>query len=341
MRAPTRSPSLVRLPPCVVAPNAPRACKGIGEQEEATTADFLAMQPFPTSTSPAPTTRSPRAILHVDVDCFYAQVEMARNQHVDRSRPLAVTQKVFGRDRQLPWSAGAGVGKLMRIDKAKAVCPELVLVSGEDLTPYREASSQIFAALSAFGPCQKLGLDELFVDVTAAAHADQQAMAAGHHEGWSEQCKVHSASAGTRSAESEAGTGTDFRPQDLRATAAGGAADPSDGASSVEAADASLALLRAASHVAVRCKQAVWQQAGLTVSVGVASTKLLAKLVSGLHKPDGLSALRPSEAKAFLEPLDVRVLPGVGSAAAARLYEAGQRTPDRSQRRPWAGCSRF
>ena len=112
-----------------------------------------------------------RAILHVDVDCFYAQVEMARNPHLDRDRPVAVTQKFLVVTCNYPARA-AGVGKLMRIDKAKEVCPDLVLVSGEDLTPYREASESIFAALSAFGPCQKLGLDELFVDVTALAEAE-------------------------------------------------------------------------------------------------------------------------------------------------------------------------
>ena len=82
----------------------------------------------------------------------------------------------------------------MRIDTAKERCPDLVLIAGEDLTPYREASDTIFTALSAFGPCQKLGLDEFFLDVTAsarAAPADQ----------WAESCHVHCAAAGTRSAE--------------------------------------------------------------------------------------------------------------------------------------------
>ena len=48
--------------------------------------------------------------------------------------------------------------------------------------------------------------------------------------------------------------------------------------------------------------------------------------MSGLHKPDGLSALLPSQSAAFLAPLDVRVLPGVGAAATGRLYDAGVRT---------------
>ena len=66
-----------------------------------------------------------------------------------------------------------------------------------------------------------------------------------------------------------------------------------------------------------RCKQAVAAQCGLTVSVGVACTKAVAKLVSGLRKPDGLSALPQAGAAAFLAPLDCRVLPGVGGASRA------------------------
>ena len=261
-----------------------------------------------------------RAILHVDVDCFYAQVEMIRNPSIDRDRPVAVTQKFLVVTCNYPARA-AGVGKLMRIDKAKEICPDLALVSGEDLTPYREASESIFAALSAFGPCQKLGLDELFVDVTALAEAEVGVP-------WASGCNVHYAVAGTRSAEAEAHTGTNYRPQDLRAAAAASssASDASWRASDDAHASQQQLLLRAASAVAVRCKAAVLAQSGLTVSVGVACNKLLAKLVSGLHKPDGLSALPPSESVAFLRPLDVRVLPGVGFAATSRLHAAGLRT---------------
>ena len=215
----------------------------------------------------------------------------------------------------------------MRIDRAKEICPELVLISGEDLTPYREASARIFSALCAFGPCQKLGLDELFVDVTDVA-AQESGAAAGC---WAESCNVHSAASGTCSAEAQSNTGTNYRPQDLRAAAgegtvavigaAGASADSSDNAET-----ASLRLLRSASHVATRCKQAVLEHSGLTVSVGVACSKLVAKLTSGLHKPDGLSALPQPEARAFLAPLDVRVLPGVGGAASSRLHDCGIRT---------------
>lgn len=47
-------------------------------------------------------------------------------------------------------------------------CPLLTLCcSGEDLTPYREASKAVLAVLRRYGTCEKLGLDEAFVDATA------------------------------------------------------------------------------------------------------------------------------------------------------------------------------
>ena len=54
---------------------------------------------------------------------------------------------------------------------ACARCPSLILVNGEDLSPYREASRSIFAVLSRFGTLERLGLDEAVVDLTAEVAA--------------------------------------------------------------------------------------------------------------------------------------------------------------------------
>jgi len=55
----------------------------------------------------------------------------------------------------------AGVTKLMGVDAARQACPGLVLVSGEDLMPYRQASRRVLAVLQRFGTAQKAGLDEV------------------------------------------------------------------------------------------------------------------------------------------------------------------------------------
>jgi DNA polymerase-4 len=79
-------------------------------------------------------------------------------------------------------------------------------------------------------------------------------------------------------------------------------------------------------EVARRIREHIRADTGLTASVGVASTKLLAKLASDLSKPDGLLVVEPGTELAFLHPLDVRRLWGVGPATQKRLASLGVRT---------------
>ena len=73
-------------------------------------------------------------------------------------------------------------------------------------------------------------------------------------------------------------------------------------------------------------KGAVRDEIGLTASVGVATTKLVAKVASDLRKPDGLVVVKPGEEAAFLAPLPITRLWGVGEKSAAALREFGVRT---------------
>ena len=75
---------------------------------------------------------------------------------------------------------------------------------------------------------------------------------------------------------------------------------------------------------AIRAK--VRQDVGLTASVGVASTKLVAKVASDLRKPDALVVVPPGEEAAFLAPLPISRLWGVGEKTAAALAEYGVTT---------------
>ncbi len=78
--------------------------------------------------------------------------------------------------------------------------------------------------------------------------------------------------------------------------------------------------------IAVAIKAAVRAEVGLTASVGVASTKLVAKVASDLRKPDGLVVVRRGDEAAFLAPLAIGRLWGVGEKTAAALAEYGVRT---------------
>jgi len=81
-----------------------------------------------------------------------------------------------------------------------------------------------------------------------------------------------------------------------------------------------------AEQLAGNLKKAVQREVGLSISVGVASNKFLAKLASDLEKPDGLVIVRPDGVDALLEPLSVRRIWGVGEKAQARLAVLGIRT---------------
>lgn len=78
--------------------------------------------------------------------------------------------------------------------------------------------------------------------------------------------------------------------------------------------------------IARRIRTDVRDEVGLPVSVGVASTKHLAKVASAAAKPDGLLAVPVGEEEAFLRPLSVRALWGVGPVTHARLAEIGVET---------------
>ncbi len=81
-----------------------------------------------------------------------------------------------------------------------------------------------------------------------------------------------------------------------------------------------------ATALAEDIRRRVREERRLTVSVGVAPNKLVAKIASDFRKPDGLTVVRPHEIEAFLAPLPVRRLYGVGPAAERSLHEMGVTT---------------
>jgi DNA polymerase-4 len=74
-------------------------------------------------------------------------------------------------------------------------------------------------------------------------------------------------------------------------------------------------------EIAVRLRREVRERVGLPITVGVARTKFLAKVASGVAKPDGLLVVPPDEELAFLHPLPVERLWGVGPKTAAKLHD--------------------
>lgn len=79
-------------------------------------------------------------------------------------------------------------------------------------------------------------------------------------------------------------------------------------------------------QIAARLRERVRAEAGLTISVGVARTKFLAKVASAVSKPDGLLVVEPDREEGFLLPLPVERLWGVGAVTAEKLHRYGIRT---------------
>jgi len=75
-----------------------------------------------------------------------------------------------------------------------------------------------------------------------------------------------------------------------------------------------------------RLQQRVRDEVGLPVSVGLAANRMLAKIASASAKPGGVAWVRPGQAEAFLAPLPVEKLLGVGPKTAAMLYDLNVRT---------------
>jgi DNA polymerase-4 len=87
-------------------------------------------------------------------------------------------------------------------------------------------------------------------------------------------------------------------------------------------------------EIAARLRREVRERVGLPITVGVARTKFLAKVASGVAKPDGLLVVPPDGELSFLHPLPVERLWGVGPATAKKLHERGIRTVGEVARLP-------
>lgn len=83
-----------------------------------------------------------------------------------------------------------------------------------------------------------------------------------------------------------------------------------------------------------RAKSLIREKTGLSASVGIGPNRLIAKLASDYRKPDGLTVVQPGEVNAFLDPMPLSVLRGVGAKTAPRLKRLGLKTVGDVRRLP-------
>jgi len=197
------------------------------------------------------------AILHVDMDAFYASVEVRENPAL-AGKPVIVGGSAEGRGVVAAASYAArkfGVHSAMPMARALRLCPDAVRLPPR-LALYNEVSQQIRAIFARYTPeIEPLSLDEAFLDVTASEKL--------------------------------------FGP---------------------------------ARAVALRIKQEIRDELSLVASVGIAPNKFLAKIASDLDKPDGLVEVPADGIQAFLDPLPVNRLWGVGKVTGGEFERLGIRT---------------
>lgn len=75
--------------------------------------------------------------------------------------------------------------------------------------------------------------------------------------------------------------------------------------------------------IAYEIKDEIYASESITCSIGIAPTRILAKIASGYNKPNGLTIIQPFEIKQFLESLDLTVIPGIGKKTVKKFNDKG------------------
>ena len=201
-----------------------------------------------------------RTILHVDMDAFYAAVEIREDPSLAGRPVVIVSDPRAGRGRGVVSTANYearryGIHSAMPISRAWRLCPRAAYVRPR-ISLYARVSLQIFEIFRGFtDQVEPLSLDEAFLDVTASRE-----------------------------------------------------------------------LFGDGPVIAKAIKAQISRDESLTASVGVATSKYVAKVASDLDKPDGLVIVPAGGERAFLAPLDLSRLWGAGAVSQKKLRRLRVRT---------------
>jgi DNA polymerase-4 len=233
-------------------------------------------------------------LAHLDLDAFFAAVEELDQPEL-RAKPLVVGGDPHGRGVVATANYEArkyGIHSAMSAAEALRRCPQAVFVRPRHRV-YREYSQAVWTAVREVVPTvERTGLDEGYLDLTPTIDSIRR--------GDDSFGRVNTAAAANPP-----------RPQDR----------PRERCLGEVAAD-----FTRARAVAEAVQAAVRGATSLTCSLGVASSKVVAKIASDRRKPGGLTVVPAGREARFLAPFDVRRLPGVGPRAEERLRRAGVET---------------
>lgn len=231
-----------------------------------------------------------RIIIHLDMDCFFAQVE-ERESPQFKGKPVVVgADPKDGRGRGVVSTANYearkfGIHSGLPISQAYKLCPSAIFVP-PNFELYSKVSENIMKIIFGFSPfVEQASLDEAYIDVTSAKSQE-----------------------------------TRRNPANICEVVAGKQAGPPK----------CISFWREAAELAEEMRKAIWEQEKLTCSCGVGPNKMIAKIACGMAKPrtetslvrgrpNGVVVVQEEDAEKFLEPLDVEKMPGIGEKTAAIL----------------------
>ncbi|CBH15122.1 DNA polymerase eta, putative [Trypanosoma brucei gambiense DAL972] len=285
-----------------------------------------------------------RCIVHIDMDCFYAQVEAVRLGVDCRTEPYVLSQ--WGNLIAVNYPARKfGIGRFDTVTDALEKCPHVKIshvatyAAGEveyryhenpskqthkvALEPYREASRKIFRILDSFDgvEVEKGSVDEAFLDVTKAAHMKQGEMGLLSSQG---ELRLEDVADPTtivipsRQAEIAAWLkehGREF-------------SDVFDVTLHPQPTAENMSLLAAASRVVWTIRQKIYDELRYDCSAGIAHNKLLAKSISARHKPNQQTLLFPDCVASVMWDLPFKSIRGFGGkfGEVVRLACGGKET---------------
>ena len=267
-----------------------------------------------------------------------------------KSLPLAVQQKHIIVTCNYE-ARRRGLRKLQLIKEAKRACPDVIIVLGEDLTRFRNASKELYNFLKSFVWSQKaerLGFDEVFLDVTdlvdfnldilnrnSLSHSFFHLDQADPTVGFSYDAACFAGN--TFPSSIEGGAPPSMFPS-----------IPTPDTSEADSTDRLETRLRLGSHLAQYLRRQLEEQKGYTSTVGISTNKLLSKLVGNVNKPTNQTTLRPpylpspgnsgSNVLSFIDDHDIGKIPGIGCKLSHKLrnYVLG-REPRFDEGLVWGG----
>lgn len=235
-----------------------------------------------------------------------------------KSLPLAVQQKQIIVTCNYE-ARRRGLYKLQLIKDAKRICPDVVIVLGEDLTRFRNASKDLYSFVKDFiwgGRVERLGFDELFLDVTEMIDYNAALLNLNDLTGSFFHLDRSDPTVG-------------FAYDASRFCGQTYPSSTEETSVTIQDRSSLQTRLLVASHLLGYLRSHLEHEKGFTATGGVSTSKLLAKLVGSVHKPNGQTILLPpyittnddieSNVIQFLDAHEIRKIPGIGSRLTQKL----------------------